>query len=123
VPGDAQEDRGAQAGHASTNHTMWMPPPCTPGCISEASTSYARAPAGHHQSPQRAAATAAPGATSARREPRPALSQAPVVGLRCRYEPGRMCWFSAGPAFRIAGHCRIVVCPGLWLWSGRGCEA
>jgi hypothetical protein len=31
-----------------------------------------------------------------------------------------MCWFSAGPAFRVAGRCRIAVCPFLWLWPGSG---
>ena len=28
--------------------------------------------------------------------------------LGCTHEPGRVCWFSAGPAFRVAGHCRLL---------------
>lgn len=48
------------------------------------------------------------------------LVQALAHGLGCTHEPGRMCWFSAGPAFRVAGRRPIVVCSFLWPRSGGG---
>jgi len=46
------------------------------------------------------------------------LVQVVARGLGCTYEPGRMCWFSAGPAFGVARRCPIVVCPFLRLPRG-----